>query len=102
MPAHPKDPAHVASRTRAARITPAEDAALDVLLRRRAAEMEARSEPGDPSFAGWLRWVIRREAKAAGGEALEALTGAASPPAPSPAPRAAKKSSTPKRRRGAP
>lgn len=66
MPAHAKNPAHVASRTRAARITPIEDAVLDELLTRRAVDLEERGEPGDPSFAGWLRWIIRREAKAAG------------------------------------
>lgn len=49
-----------------ARLTPGERAALDALLQARAAEMEERGEPGDASFAGWLRWTIRQQAKAAG------------------------------------
>jgi len=61
-----KDPARVASLAVTARLTVAEHAALAALIERRAADMEARSEPGDASFAGWLRSVIRREAKAAG------------------------------------
>lgn len=49
-----------------ARLTPGEREALGELLRLRAAEMEERGEPGDASFAGWLRWMIRRQAKEAG------------------------------------
>lgn len=49
-----------------ARLTPGEREALGELLRLRAAEMEGRGEPGDASFAGWLRWTIRRQAKEAG------------------------------------
>lgn len=49
-----------------ARLTPGEREALGELLQRRAAEMEERGEPGDASFAGWLRWVIRQQAKAHG------------------------------------
>lgn len=49
-----------------ARLTPGEREALGELLRLRAAEMEERGEPGDASFAGWLRWMIRQQAKAAG------------------------------------
>lgn len=49
-----------------ARLTPGEREALGELLRLRAAEMEQNDMPGDASFAGWLRAVIRREAKAAG------------------------------------
>jgi len=82
MPAHAKDPMNVASRTRAARITPAEDAALERLLERRASDLEARAEPGDPSFAGWLRWIIRREARDAG-IVIETSRPVAPPSAPS-------------------
>lgn len=49
-----------------ARLTPGERAALEELAKRRAAEMEAQDIPGDATFAGWLRWIIRREARAAG------------------------------------
>ena len=49
-----------------ARITPAERTALEELLRLRASEQEERGEPPDETFAGWLRAMIRREAKAAG------------------------------------
>jgi len=49
-----------------ARLTPGEREALGELLRLRAEAMEERGEPGDASFAGWLRWMIRQQAKAAG------------------------------------
>lgn len=64
---HPKkEAAAAASANVSARLTQGEHAALEQLLKRRAAEMEAQSLPGDDSFAGWLRWVIRKEAKGAG------------------------------------
>lgn len=66
MPNPKKSEDSKASKLAQARLTPAEHAALTQLLTLRAAEHEARSEPGDASFAGWLRWIIRREAKAAG------------------------------------
>lgn len=49
-----------------ARIMPAEKAALEELLRLRAAKLAEQGEPPDETFAGWLRAIIRREAKEAG------------------------------------
>jgi hypothetical protein len=68
-----------------ARLLPSERAALDQLLARRASEMEARNEPGDASFAGWLRSMIRREARAAG-----IVIETSAPSAPEPAKRTTK------------
>lgn len=48
-----------------ARISPGERRALEELQRRRAEQLAARGEPPDATTAGWLRAVIRREAKAA-------------------------------------
>lgn len=61
-----KDPARLASASVSARLTESERAALEALLQRRADDMEAQSMPGDASFAGWLRAVIREKSKAAG------------------------------------
>lgn len=49
-----------------ARITKGEKEVLDQLLAARAKDMEERGDPGDASFAGWLRAQIRKEARAAG------------------------------------
>lgn len=64
-----------------ARLTPGEREALGELLRLRAAEMEAHDMAGDASFAGWLRSIIRREAKAAG-VTVESVHAAPEPPKP--------------------
>jgi hypothetical protein len=64
------------------RLTPGERAAMEQLAQRRAAEMEAQDIPGDATFAGWLRWIIRREARAAG-IVVEGVT-AATPVTPEP------------------
>jgi hypothetical protein len=66
MPAKKKDPGVAVSENVSARITPAEREALEKLCKLRAASMEEMSMPGDDTFAGWLRWVIRKEAKIAG------------------------------------
>lgn len=55
-----------ATETITIRLTPGERAAMEQLAQRRAAEMEAQDMPGDSTFAGWLRWILRREARAAG------------------------------------
>ena len=55
-----KDPSRTANLMVAARLTETEHAVLMQLLARRAAES------GDDTFARWLRWLIRREAKEAG------------------------------------
>lgn len=63
----------VLTETVSARITSAERTALDRLCKLRAAELEQMGVPGDDSFAGWLRSMIRKEAKASG-FAVEAPT----------------------------
>ena len=47
-------------------VTPAEREALEQLCQLRATAMEEMSIPGDDTFSGWLRWVIRKEAKLVG------------------------------------
>ncbi|MFO0588812.1 MAG: hypothetical protein U0441_14780 [Polyangiaceae bacterium] len=76
-----------------ARLTPGERAAVEELAKRRAAEMEAQDMPGDATFAGWLRWIIRREARAAG-IVIEGVAAAAPPST------TAKKTGIKKRTRG--
>ena len=66
MPAKKKDPSVAVSENVSARITPGEREALEKLCKLRAVSMEEMSMPGDDTFAGWLRWVIRKEAKLAG------------------------------------
>ncbi|MBM4421522.1 MAG: hypothetical protein FJ034_08100 [Chloroflexi bacterium] len=48
-----------------ARVTPGEKDALDELIKLRAERLAEMGEPPDATFAGWLRAIIRREAKAA-------------------------------------
>jgi len=81
-----------------ARLPAGEAKALKALCERRAVDLEARSEPGDATFTGWLRWVIRREAKDAG-IVIETSHGVASPSAPSKhaAPAAKKGARTPRK-----
>lgn len=68
------------------RLSPGEKSAAEALAARRAQEAEEQGFPPDPSTGGWLRSLIRREAKAAG-IALEAPAPAPAPePAPSKAP----------------
>lgn len=66
MPAKKKDPGVAVSENVSARITPGEREALEKLCKLRAVSMEEMSMPGDDTFAGWLRWVIRKETKVAG------------------------------------
>ena len=64
----PRPAAQNVSDTVSARVMPGEREVLKKLLQLRASEMEARGEPPDPTFAGWLRATIRQQAKAAGFE----------------------------------
>jgi hypothetical protein len=48
------------------RLTPGEKRAVEALVQKRAAEMEAQDFPGDPTTGTYLRGLIRREARAAG------------------------------------
>lgn len=49
------------------RLTPDEKSSLEALVSQRAeAAEEQGSPPPDRSAGAWLRWMIRREAKAAG------------------------------------
>ncbi len=81
-----KKPAHErASEHVSAKLTPVEHAALAQLQARRAEALSARDEPPDATFAGWLRWIIRREAKAAG-IPIDARPPASSQPPPAPPP----------------
>lgn len=59
------------------RCTPGEKAALEALAKKRGADMAERGEIPDDSPTGFLRAVIRREAKAA-----DIPVDEASPPAP--------------------
>lgn len=69
----PRPAAENVSENVSARIMPAERDALTQLIRRRAADMEARGETPDLSFAGWLRAKIRTDAKDAGIEIASAV-----------------------------
>lgn len=66
MPAKKKGPGVAVSENVSARITHGEREVLERLCKLRAADMEKMSMPGDDTFAGWLRWMIRKEAKEAG------------------------------------
>lgn len=48
------------------RLTPGEKAALDILAKRRAGELAERGDVPDDSFTGYLRALIRGQAKNAG------------------------------------
>lgn len=92
-----REPLRSASGQVSARLTDAEKTVLDTLLTRRAADMEAQGMPGDDSFTGWLRWIIRQQAKVAG---IPMETAAPIAPASS-APSAAPKRSAPSGERSA-
>lgn len=93
MPAKKKDPGVAVSENVSARITPAEREALEKLCKLRSASMEELSIPGDDTFAGWLRWMIRKEAKLAG------LPVVAAEAPETPAPKAKRKAATKTRAR---
>lgn len=82
MPAPKKTEAARASELVQARLTSAEREALNELLDYRAHDLEKHDLPPDTTFAGWLRWMIRREAKALGVEIESAL-----PPLPARSPK---------------
>lgn len=66
MAAPRKNPDSKSTEHVSAKLTPPEKHALEQLLALRAAALADRGEPPDASFAGWLRWTIRQQAKAAG------------------------------------
>lgn len=53
------------TETIAFRLTTGEKRALDALVKKRAAEMSERGDAPDNSYTGYLRGLIRRDAKAA-------------------------------------
>jgi hypothetical protein len=62
----PKPASMNASEAVSVRVLPAEKRALEALVVLRAKEQRARGEVPDETLAGWIRAIIRREAKAAG------------------------------------
>src|SRR5262245_47271428 len=71
------------------RVSAGEKAAIEALVRRR------HEEQGDDGASGWFRWIVRREARAAGIEIVEpgeggAPTSAAPEPAKKPTPKSPK------------
>jgi hypothetical protein len=65
-----KDPGVALTETVKARISPAEKAALDRLIHKRAVALAKDGITGQDSFSAWLRSAIRKEA-AGQGEPVE-------------------------------